>query len=254
GTFINGTYQRNEWKLVPDKEGPTGRIKFGTESNGGFKNITISNCVFEFCRGIALETVDGGLLEDITINNITMKDIVNAPFFLRLGGRMRGPLGTPIGELRRVLISNVTVYNADSHFASIISGLPGNEIEDVKLNNIRIYYRQMDSAVSKIPAEVPEHEKTYPEPAKMGIMPAYGFFIRHARNIELNNVEVSFLGAETRPAFVLDDVKGIELRNIKAKPAKGASLFVLKNIQNFMLRESSSIKDRSFKKPTTTSF
>ncbi len=60
-------------------------MKFGTESNGGFKNITISNVVFEYCRGLALETVDGGLLEDIAISNITMRDISNAPIFLRLG-------------------------------------------------------------------------------------------------------------------------------------------------------------------------
>ena len=63
GTFYNGTYQRKEWNQVPDQEGPTGRIKFGTESNGGFKNITISNCVFDYCRGLALETVDGALLK-----------------------------------------------------------------------------------------------------------------------------------------------------------------------------------------------
>src|SRR5688572_17400149 len=99
GTFYNGTYQRKEFNQVPDQEGPTGRIKFGTESNGGFKNIAISNCVFDYCRGLALETVDGALLEDVTISNITMRDIVNSPFFLRLGGRMRGPAGTKIGAL-----------------------------------------------------------------------------------------------------------------------------------------------------------
>lgn len=109
GTFHNGTYQRKEAHLVPDKMDVTGRIKFGTESNGGFKNITISNCVFDYCRGIALETVDGGILEDVTITNITMRDIVNSPFFLRLGARMRGPEGTPVGVLRRVKISNVIV-------------------------------------------------------------------------------------------------------------------------------------------------
>ena len=141
GTFHNGTYQRKEFNQVPDQEGPTGRIKFGTESNGGFKNITISNCVFDYCRGLALETVDGALLEDVTITNITMRDIVNSPFFLRLGGRMRGPQGVVIGELRRVNISNVMVHNADSHFSTLISGLPGNEIEDVQFNNIRIYYQ-----------------------------------------------------------------------------------------------------------------
>ena len=69
GSFLDGTFKRT----VKD---PTGRIKFGTESNGGFKNITISNCVFNYCRGLALETVDGALLEDVTITNITMRDII----------------------------------------------------------------------------------------------------------------------------------------------------------------------------------
>ncbi|WP_207427015.1 glycoside hydrolase family 28 protein [Pedobacter sp. SYSU D00535] len=254
GTFINGTYQRNEAKLVPDKEGPTGRIKFGTESNGGFKNITISNCVFEFCRGLALETVDGGLLEDITITNITMRDIVNSPIFLRLGGRMRGPEGVPVGKLRRVIISNLMVYNADSHFSSLISGIPGHDIEDVKLNNIRIYYRPIDSAESKIQKIVPEHEKAYPEPEKFGVLPAYGFFIRHARNFEMNNVEVSFLGKETRPAFILDDVKNIEMRNVEAQKAPGAPLFQLKNVENFSISDSKSTKDRALKTVKEKSF
>ena len=127
GTFLNGTFQRNE-KRVPDGGGATGRIKFGTESNGGFKNITISNCVFDYCRGLALETVDGGLLEDVTITNTTMRAIVNSPIFLRLGSRMRAPEGTPVGELRRVIISNVVVYNTDPRFGSIISGIPGHDI------------------------------------------------------------------------------------------------------------------------------
>jgi polygalacturonase len=248
GTFINGTYQRKQFNQVPDQEGPTGRIKFGTESNGGFKNITISNCVFEYCRGLALETVDGAWIEDVAISNITMRDIVNSPIFLRLGARMRGPQGVPIGELRRVMISNVVAYNADAHFATLISGLPGNEIEDVKLSNIRIYYRQIDSPAAKIQTIVPEYEKTYPEPQKFGVLPAYGFFIRHARNIELNNVQISYLGNETRPAFVLDDVKGIELRNVKAQPVKGTSMFVLRKVEDFDLKDSKGIADTKISK------
>jgi polygalacturonase len=230
GTFYNGTYQRKEWNRVPDREGPTGRIKFGTESKGGFKNITISNCVFDYCRGLALETVDGALLEDVTITNITMRDVTNSPLYLRLGARMRGPEGTEPGKLRRVTISNIRAYNADSHFASIISGIPGHPIEDVRLNDIRIYYRPMDSAKSKIPALVPENEKAYPEPAKMGIMPAYGFFIRHAKDIQLNNVEVSFMGDEVRPAFYIEDVEGIQLDGVKAADAGRGKNFLLKNV------------------------
>lgn len=140
GSVYNGTFQRDE-PQAPDQGFVTGRIKLGTESSGGFKNITISNCVFERCRGLVLETVDGGYLEDVVINNITMRDIVNAPIFLRLGARLRSPENTPVGKLRRVTISNVNVYNADSRYSCIISGIPGHYIEDVTLSNIRIVYK-----------------------------------------------------------------------------------------------------------------
>jgi polygalacturonase len=253
GTFYNGTYQRNEWKKVPDKMGPTGRIKFGTESNGGFKNITISNCVFEYCRGLALETVDGALLEDVVINNITMKDMVNAPLFLRLGARMRGPEGVPVGTLRRVNISNINVYNADSHFASSISGVPGNSIEDIQLNNIRISYRAMDSSTTKIPLVVPENEKDYPEPAKMGIMPAYGFYIRHVNGIVMNNVQVSYQENETRPAIILDDVKNAELYRIKIKAVAGIGKIILKNVEQFNIKNSEGFKDKKIKQVAASS-
>src|SRR6266566_9199949 len=140
GTFLNGTYKR-DYNRYSANSGPTGRIKFGTESNGGFKNITIDNCVFDYCRGLALESVDGALLEDVTISNITMRDLANCPIFLRLGSRMRGPSGPQVGELRRVILSNIIVYNAEPKYASVISGIPGHEIEDVTLNHIRIYYK-----------------------------------------------------------------------------------------------------------------
>ena len=254
GTFYNGTYQRNEWKRVPDREGPTGRIKLGTESNGGFKNITISNCVFEYCRGLALETVDGGLLEDVTITNITMRDIVNAPLFLRLGARMRSPDSLTKGALRRIMISHVTVYNADAHFASIISGVPGNMIEDVSLNNIRIWYRPMDSSFAKIPVIVPENEKGYPEPAKMGIMPAYGFFIRHVKGITMNNVEVGYLGKEIRPAIIMDDVKNADLFRIKAQVVPGTKNIVLINVEGFSIQASEGFKNKKSIKNSNISF
>jgi polygalacturonase len=254
GTLYNGTYQRKEFNQVPDQEGPTGRIKFGTESNGGFKNITISNCVFDYCRGLALETVDGGLLEDVTITNITMRDIVNSPFFLRLGGRMRGPANVPVGKLRRVIISNVMVYNADAHFSTLISGLPSHNIEDVQFNNIRIYYRQIDSPASRIQSNVPEYEKSYPEPQKFGVMPAYGFFIRHVKDIALNNVEISYLGRETRAAFILDDVNGASLFNIKAQQPSDAKLFQLKNVQHINFEKVQGVKTQTVSKAAGVSF
>src|SRR5438094_152981 len=82
GTLLDGTWKPFESGVRVPR---TGRIKCGTESNGGFKNLTISNCIFEGCRGLALETVDGALLEDIAVSNLAMRDIVEMPFFLRLG-------------------------------------------------------------------------------------------------------------------------------------------------------------------------
>lgn len=254
GTFYNGTYGRKEWNNVPDGEGPTGRIKFGTESNGGFINITISNCVFDYCRGLALETVDGALLEDVTINNITMRDVTNSPLFLRLGARMRGPAGVPIGKLRRVTISNVIAYNADSHFATLIAGLPANPVEDLTLDNIRIWYRPMDSAASAVQAVVPEHEKTYPEPAKMGVLPAYGVFVRHAKNVAMNNVEIRYLGTETRPSFYAEDVDGLEMRSVKAQAVSNAAMFVGRKLSRLLIKDSEGLKDTTLTHSEATRF
>ncbi len=248
GTFINGTYMREEYKKVPDREGPTGRIKLGTESNGDFKNVVISNCVFTFCRGLALETVDGGSIEDVSISNITMRDMVNSPIFLRIGARLRAPAGTAVGTLKRITISNLIAYNADSHFASIIAGLPGHPIEDVKLDNIRIYYRQIDSSESKIQKVVPEYEKEYPEPEKFKVLPAYGFFIRHAKNIELNNVEISFMGKETRPPFLLEDVNGINLNNVNAADPDKVPVLQIKGVTGLGIYPANSIPQKSIQK------
>ena len=136
GSVLDGSFK----KFAPELRVPrTGRIKCGTEANGGFINITISNCVFEGCLGYALETVDGALLEDVTITNTTMRDLVSGPIFLRLGARLRGPKETTkVGTLKRILISNLSCFNAPLKNCSVLSGLPGYAIEDVKLSNIYI--------------------------------------------------------------------------------------------------------------------
>ncbi len=241
GTFLDGTFQRTQ-ERAPDRGGVTGRIKFGTESNGGFKNITISNCVFERCRGLALETVDGGLLEDVTISNITMRDITNSPFFLRLGRRMRGPDGVPVGKLRRINISDVIVYNANPRYGSLIIGIPGHEIEDVRLSNIRILVKG-GAPKEQASVEVPELEDGYPDPRNFGQIPAYGFFIRHVKGIELNNVTVGFENEDQRPAFILDDVKQAELNNVDAQAATGVPRFVLKNVEDFRTHRCDAVAD-----------
>ena len=246
GTLLDGTFKR-EYRAPNGNFSPTGRIKFGTESNGGFKNITVTNCVFDYCRGLALESVDGALLEDVTISNITMRDISNCPIFLRLGRRMRGPSGTAVGQLRRVLLSNIVVYNAEPRYASVISGIPGHDIEDVTLNNIRIYYRG-GGTKTQAALEPPEKESDYPEPAMFGEIPAYGFFIRHIRGLQMNDVSVSYLKDDARSPFMLTDAKSIDLRDIKAQHSSGVPSFILKDVENFSLLHSWPLEDTRLNK------
>lgn len=244
GTLLDGTFKKNGDK----NDVPTGRIKFGTESNGGFKNIAISNCVFDYCRGLALETVDGALLENVTISNIIMHDITNAPVFIRLGARMRGPDSLKIGECKRIIINNVIAYNVNDNQGAIISGLPGHYIQDLQISNIRIYYKgagRKDS-VNRI---VPEYEKAYPEPDSWKVMPSYGFYIRHVKDLKLHDVQVSYLKDDYRPPFILDDVKDAILYDIHAeKSATTSSSFILKNVEDIHIYQTINIKDTFIEK------
>ncbi len=243
GTLLDGTYKR-EFRNPNGTFSPTGRIKFGTESNGGFKNITINNCVFDYSRGLALEAVDGALLEDVTISNITMRDVSNSPIFLRLGSRLRGPQETTkVGALRRVIISDVVVYNADPKYASIISGIPGYMIEDVRLSNIRVY-AQGGGTKEQAALDPAERETLYPEPTMFGELPAYGFFIRHVKGLQMRDVELSYLKPDRRSPFWLNDVTGISFVNLRVQRESEAPAFVLKNVSDFSILQSWPLPDQ----------
>jgi polygalacturonase len=234
GSMLDGTYQRTQ-EFAPDKDRVTGRIKCGTESNGGFKNITVANCVFQRSRGFALETVDGGDIEDVTVTNLVMREITTAPLFLRIGNRGRGPGQPPIGAIRRVTISNVVVSGAESRFASLICGLPGHPVEDVCLSNIRIAYEgggtKADAAI-----EPPELERAYPEPSMFGTIPAYGLYARHVKGLTLRDVVVSFEKKDERPAVVLNDVADAFLDHVKAQLSPGVPLLVARDVVGLMVR------------------
>ncbi|MEV0405563.1 glycoside hydrolase family 28 protein [Actinoallomurus sp. NPDC050550] len=234
GTLYDGTYKRGKF-------GRTGRIKCGTEANGGFKNIAISNVVFDNCRGLALETVDGGHLEDITVSNITMRD-VQMPFFLRLGSRMRGPSDLQIGTLRRVSISNVTVTGADPRYPSTIAGIPGHPIEDVRISDVR---HLMVGGLTPGDAvqNPPELENAYPEPSMFGTLPAFGFFIRHADQVSIENVDVGYQQQDTRPAVVLRDVKRADFHHDKIDKAPDTPTFVLDSVDDFTVTTSRPVAD-----------
>jgi polygalacturonase len=220
GTVLDGT-----WKKFPAGAHAygTGRIKCGTESNGGFINITITGCVFEGCQGYALETVDGALLEDIAITNTTMRDLISPPLFMRLGSRLRGPKDTTkVGTLKRVLVSNLVCHNAPMRVTSILSGIPGYAIEDVKLSNI--YIENLGGAsTDAAQIQPPEKEDSYPEPSMFGQMPSLGFFVRHLKHLEVSHVELATVTPDARPAFCLQDVERADFFAVTAPHAAGAN-------------------------------
>ena len=238
GTLLDGTSK----KFAPDaRVGRTGRIKCGTESNGGFKNITISNCVFDGCNGLALESEDGALCEDIAVSNITMRDIVSAPIFVRLGARLRGPKETTkVGEMRRILISNVTSYNAQSRLCSILSGIPDYLIEDVKLSGI--YQHHVGGASQdSLAIRPPEFENKYPDPGMFGPMPSQGFFLRHIRNLEVSHVEIAAASPDPRPSFYLTDVNRADFIAVTAPTGNPA--FHLEQVTDIRILLSRAAKD-----------
>jgi len=222
GSVLDGTFK----KFEPEFHVPrTGRIKCGTESNGGFINVTISNCVFEGCHGYALESMDGALLEDVAITNTTMRDLACGPLFLRLGRRLRGPKeSTKVGTMKRILISNLECYNAPRQ-ASILTGIPGYPIEDVKLSNI--YIETVGGGLPEDANTVPaEQEDAYPDPERFGPTPSSGFFLRHMRRLEMSHVEIANTTPDARPSFSLTDVDRADFFAITApRGALGAFAF-----------------------------
>ncbi|MBQ8593140.1 MAG: glycoside hydrolase family 28 protein [Bacteroidaceae bacterium] len=286
GTLLDATYQKTQ-KAAPDRDGPTGRIKLGTESNGGFKNITISNCTFDHCRGLALETVDGAPIEDVTISNIAMRDICNSPIYIRLGNRARGPKELPVSTIRRVKLSNIVVKDADCRYASMIFGIEGHPIEDVTLSGIHIQYRggitlddvryqrgtnpfftRMNERVNDTTErririehadadetardlyDVPQMEKGYPEPSSHGILPAYGLFVSHARNVTIDDIRLETLREDERPPVVLMDVEEVTLRHIKTDKAAAAPYVVAKEVKDLQIVDFHGIKDVKKEKVT----
>ncbi|HTV82256.1 MAG TPA: glycoside hydrolase family 28 protein [Acidobacteriaceae bacterium] len=245
GSWQLGSVVDGSWKRYPADAliSRTGRIKFGTESNGGFLNIAISNCVFDGCQGFALETVDGAHLEDVSISNITMREIHNAPIFLRLGARLRGPKETTRpGTLRRVNIGNVVCWNTAGKYCSILSGIPGCAIEDVSLHDILIV-SQGGGTGEQAAIQLPEAESKYPEPTMFGATPAYGFYVRHLRGLSMNNVRLRTENTDGRPAIILDDVHGAEFFRLQAPVSPAAPILSLRNVSDFEIRYSHPIRD-----------
>ncbi len=204
-------------------------LKMGTESNTGFKNIAVSNIVIRPSSvtdhsmegtprghtGIALELVDGGILDGVVISNIRI-DGPNCPIFIRLGNRARpyfeGEKIDRTGVLQNVSISNVIATGANITGCSI-TGIPGYPVRNISLNHISIEF-EGGGTNRDFSREIPEKEKSYPEADMFDILPSYGFYIRHAENIQLSDIQLKTKETDLRPALMLSDIKDAFLQNL----------------------------------------
>ena len=198
GTFLDGTYQPEKVNWV------CGRIKLGTESNGGYRNIAISNCTCMWSSGLAFEEVDQGRMENIVVSNISMSHVHHYPIYITTGCRNRGPKErTDVSSARDIYISNVVADDCDSLASIIITGMDGTPIRNVNLSDIRIQYRGGGKKVDK---PYREQGTNYPEPRWAGPTPAYGLYARHVDGLTVRNVRFELMRPDERPDIVLEDV------------------------------------------------
>jgi hypothetical protein len=226
-------------------------FKTGTESNGGFKNITFSNsaiCSPAHSRvicgrqrglaGIALENVDGGVLDRIAISNITITG-VSVPIFIRFGNRARPykeDMPKPgVGVFRNVMLSNIVATGCDKTGCAI-SGIPGHEIENLWLRDIMLSFDGGGTAKEAARA-VPEQETRYPECHMFGILPSYGLYCRHIKGLRLNNVQLRTTGPDQRHAVILDDVQDAVINDLAARwSPRAAAMMRFTQVREALIR------------------
>ena len=231
-------------------------VKFGTASVGGFKNITIKDIkVYDTYRSaIAIECVDGGVLEDIDVRNIKATNTGNA-IFVRLGHRNKDSV---MSILRNVYIGNITVdvpktkpdagypmegpllYYPHNVFPSSVTGIPGHPVRNVTIENVTLNYTGgADPHIACFAwdslTKVPERIDNYPEFSMFGELPAWGFYGRHVEGLQLKNINISYKEDDYRPACIFDDVKGLQLRSVNIPTAKELPVIIFNNVSNLSM-------------------
>lgn len=221
-------------------------IKFGTASWGGFRKIHIHDIkvLDTFRSAIAIESVDGGRIDDILVERIHAKNTGNA-FFLRLGQRAGDRPGTLCNVTIRQLKCEVPFGRPDeaydlrgpevdffhNPFPASICGIPDNCIENVTLEDIEVSYPgRATKGMAYMPLwrikDVPEQIQKYPEFSMFGELPAWALYVRHVRGLTLRNIRFSLRDTDFRPAFVFDDAEDVIMKEVT--PSEEKQVFGLK--------------------------
>ncbi len=224
-------------------------IKLGTETSGGFRNIAISNCIIRQSEsttpkingsvtttsGLALMIVDGGCLENVSVDNCIMEGI-QTPLFIRLGNRGRGyapDAPVPgIGMVRDINIRGLSVRGAGA-VSSCILGLPSAAVERVSLSDVTVHTCGGGSA-AEMEKEVPEKEDRYPDADRFDTaFPSFGFYVRHARNISFNRIRLVPDLPDARSGIWCDDCHNLLCSEIELEdPTHESPVVWCHNVRN----------------------
>jgi hypothetical protein len=194
-------------------------MKFGTDSQGDFRNILVRNVVLggpsndmrAFHRrkadgGISWETVDGGTVERVLVHDAQIVRS-ESPLFLCIGhrGRVRPEQPRPMPGVMRYLVFDRITGDDNGMRGSFFTGFEDQAIEHVLLRDVHLAMAGPTEAAIN-PATIPEIETQYPDPHMFSkVMPAYGLWTRHVR--DLNLLRVRFTGAsDDGRAMILSDV------------------------------------------------
>ncbi len=215
----------------------TNGFKIGTATQGGFENITFSNSTIvssdpdmaaRMVAGIAIEVVDGGWIDGLVISGIQIQD-ARAPLLIRRGNRAN-PFPTSKAALRNVLIDGVQATGAI--LTSSITGIPGREVENVRISNMHIE-TVMPGKKEWLHPSVPEVPGAYPQSRMFGWLPASGLYCRHVRGLSLRDVSFTAPMDEWRNTIVLDDVTQLRIDGFETTPpSAGVPPLVFTGIRN----------------------
>ena len=203
----------------------TNAFKIGTASQGGFENITFSNSTIvssdpdlasRMIAGIAVEMVDGGWIDGLVISGIQIQD-ARAPLFIRRGNRANR-FATNKAGLRGVLIDGVHATGAI--LTSSITGIPGMDVEDVRLANFHVD-TVMPGDKAWLKPSVAEVPAGYPESRMFGWLPASGLYCRHVRGLSLRDVTFTSPAQEWRNTMIFDDVRQLKFDGFTSTLAIG---------------------------------
>lgn len=207
-------------------------IKFGTESNGGVKNLAVSNCVIKETRfaGIALESVDGGHLDGVNINNILMKN-VGTPIFVVLGERGRGPDNPAPGSIKNIYFSNIAASGPYIPYDIIEWNYKCYKNKDRLQQPWRINGEGFDP-------EYDSPDKEHPMPWQV-TSSVHGLKGKPIENISFNNIHFNLRGGCPKGGFerqVPENTKGYPEAYMfgRTLPAKG---LYCRNVKGLRIRD-----------------